>query len=210
MAVHERSGKQQMRRKSELEVAHSDHRSNQRLDKTLHDMLLTSLLPGEASSNAARPVEKRNAMAGRLLELADYSLPGEGAATSKAKNLSSHPAKVRTGLIHAQQRKAELQRADAEAAGSWVKGVGGLGDLGKRGAGKRKQSEREVREFGAETGKKKGMAGSKKERSKGLGMGVGRFVGGTLKISEREIERVNGMGKGKAKKGGAKKGMRGW
>lgn len=172
-------------------------------------MLLTTLLPSDAAANASRPVEKRNAMSGRLLELADYSLPGEGAAANKAKSMSSHPAKVRTGLIHAQQRRADLQRADAEAAGSWVKGAGGLGDLGKKGAGKRKNTEREIREFGMETGKKKGMAGTKKERAKGLGMGVGRFVGGTLKISDREIERVNNMGKGKARKGG-KKGMRGW
>lgn len=177
-------------------------RSNLRLDKTLHDMLLTTLLPGAAADAAARPVEKRNALSGRLLELASYSLPGEGTNIVKGNSLSSHPAAVRTGLIHAQQRRAEKARAEAEAAGSWVKGVGGLGDLGKRGAGVRPSGQKkEERAFGVETGRKKGMSGKKSERAKGLGMGVGKFSNGTLTISENQIARVNNIGKG----GGGKK-----
>lgn len=185
--------------------------SNARLDQELHSMLLQDLLP--SASSASRPVEKRNAISGRLRELASDSRPGEGAADLRSTaRLSSHPAKVRTGLMHAAQRRAEAARSESEAAGSWVKGIGGLGDLGRgSGAGKRPNMEtREERTFG-DTKKKRGMAGTggAKKRAMGLGMGVGRFQGGALKISDREIERVNGMHKqGKRSKGPGK--MKGW
>ena len=35
----------------------------------------------------------------------------------------------------------------------------------------------------------------KKKRARGLGMGVGRFAGGTLKLSRDEIASVTGSGK---------------
>lgn len=171
-------------------------------------MLLNSLLPSATQDAASRPVDKRAAMSGRLLELASYSLPGEGEGVVRGANLSSHPAKVRTGLVHAKERRAENARAEAEAAGSWVKGKGGLGDLGRRGAGS-KGKEREVRTFGTTT-KKKGMDGKKKERAMGLGMGVGKFDKGALRIDEGMIARVNGGKGGGKKKGGGKNGMRGW
>lgn len=194
------------------------YRSNLRLDKTLHDMLLTTLLPGAAADSASRPVDKRNALSGRLLELASYSLPGEGADIAKGNNMSQHPANVRTGLIHAQARRSEKARAEAEAAGSWVKGAGGLGDLGKKGAGLRPAQlrKREERTFASETGKKKGMSGTKNERAMGLGMGVGKFERGTLTISQGDITRINGRegetggrGRGGRGRGGRGRGGRG-
>lgn len=195
-----------MKRSSEYRpTTFADFRSNLRLDKTLHDMLLTKLLPEAA--DASRPVEKRNALSGRLLELASYSEAGEGSTKVKGSSLSSHPAAVRTGLLHAARRREEKARSEAEAAGSWVKGVGGLGDLGKKGTGSRPtaaQASRGLREFGLEVGKKKGMDGKKNERAKGLSMGFGKFSGGTLRVSAHEIDRVNNMGKSK----GGKKGKR--
>ncbi|KAL1407499.1 hypothetical protein Q8F55_006932 [Vanrija albida] len=186
-----------------------EDQSNLRLDKTLHDMLLKTLLPTAAADDASRPVEKRNALSGRLLELASYSLPGEGSAQAKAGGMSQHPAAVRTGLLHAQARRAEKARAEAEAAGSWVKGAGGLGDLGKRGAGVRNAGAKpETRTWGKETGKKKGMAGSKNERSKGLSMGFGKYERGALRVSEADIARVNNPKKAAKRKGKGK--MSGW
>lgn len=171
-------------------------------------MLLTSLLPGAEADSAARPVEKRNALSGRLLELASYSLPGEGSTKVRGASLSSHPANVRTGLMHAAARREEKARAESEAAGSWVKGIGGLGDMGKGGAGIRPSggnAARGLRTFGLEVGKKKGMSGKKNERAKGLSMGVGNYKNGTLTISDREIDRVNNLGKGGMRKKGGKK-----
>ncbi|WOO78548.1 uncharacterized protein LOC62_02G002095 [Vanrija pseudolonga] len=198
------------KRAREVDEEDIEDQSNLRLDKTLHDMLLKTLLPTAASDEASRPVEKRNAMSGRLLELASYSLPGEGTSQAKAGGMSQHPAAVRTGLIHAQQRRAEKARAEAEAAGSWVKGAGGLGDLGKRGAGQRASGGKaEIRTWGKETGKKKGMSGTKNERSKGLSMGFGKYERGALRVSEADIARVNNPKKSTGKKKGKGK-MSGW
>lgn len=198
------SGPPGQRTKEEEEDA-----SNKRLDQELHNMLLQNLLPSATELN--RPVDKRNMISGRLRELASDSNAGEGVTDLReTTRLKSHPAKVRTGLMHAAQKRAEAARAESESAGSWVKGLGGLGDLGRKGAGKRPNMQvTEERTFG-DTKKKRGMAGTggKKQRAKGLGMGVGRFEGGALKISEREIDRVNNMGKRKRAKGPGK--MKGW
>lgn len=189
-----------------------DH-TNASLDKTLHSMLLTTLLPSHAASAASRPVDKRNAMSARLLELAQYELPGEGSKVVKDKHLSRHPAAVRTGLLHKREKREKAQRQEAIESGNYVRGVGGLGQGLKKGGIYKGEQRASV---GMETGKKKGMEGRKKgdaDRSRGLGMGVGRFEGGVLKLSERDIAGVNGGGskdgrKGKGGKGG--KGKRGW
>ncbi|KIR68915.1 hypothetical protein I314_00015 [Cryptococcus bacillisporus CA1873] len=187
-----------------------EDRTNASLDKTLHSMLLTTLLPSHAASTASRPVDKRNAMSARLLELAQYELPGEGSKVVKDKHLSKHPAAVRTGLLHKREKREKAQRQEAIDSGNYVRGVGGLGEGLKRG-GNHKGEQRAA--VGMETGKKKGMEGRKKgdaDRSRGLGMGVGRFEGGVLKLSERDIAGVNGAGSRGGRKGKSGKGKRGW
>ncbi|KAK8843950.1 hypothetical protein IAR55_006742 [Kwoniella newhampshirensis] len=188
-----------------------EDQSNLKLDRTLHDMLLTSLIPDAAADSASRPVDKRNAMTSRLLELASYELPGQGSKTVSSAHLSSHPARIRTGMLHAKAKRAEKVIAEAKAAGNYHKGLGGLED----GAGSRKGPKGKLErraEVGVETGKKKGMEARKKgdsERGRGLGMGVGRFEGGMLKLSEKEIARGSGeLGGGNRFKGKGKKGKR--
>ncbi|KIR30665.1 hypothetical protein I309_00013 [Cryptococcus deuterogattii LA55] len=104
-----------------------EDRTNASLDKTLHSMLLTTLLPSHAASTASRPVDKRNAMSARLLELAQYELPGEGNKVVKDKHLSKHPAAVRTGLLHKREKREKAQRQEAIDSGNYVRGIGGLG-----------------------------------------------------------------------------------
>ena len=156
----------------------------QQLDKTLHDMLLNNLLPSATADAAQRPVDKRNALQGRIMELASYVIPGEGSKSAHESNsrLSSHPAKIRTGIIHAQAKREAAAREEARAAGNK-----GLGESKKRNEGR---SDRAV--MGAEVGKKKGMDGRTKgdaARDRGLTMGVGRFSNGALRLSEAEVAR---------------------
>ncbi|WVQ70483.1 hypothetical protein IAR50_000002 [Cryptococcus sp. DSM 104548] len=161
------------------------------LDKSLHSMLLNSLLPEHASSLASRPVDKRNAMSARLLELANYELPGEGSKVMKTQHLSKHSAKIRTGMVHKQEARDKAKRQEAIESGNHVRGMSSLGEGLKKSGGK--ASQRAM--MGMETGKKKGMESRKKgdeDRSRGLGMGVGRFAGGMLKLSKSEIDGVNG------------------
>ena len=187
-----------------------DYRSNLKLDKTLHDMLLTTLLPSAKADSAQRPVDKRKAVSGRLLELAQYQLPGEGSKILSSSHLSSHPAKIRAGMIHAQERRDAKARSDAEAAGSFVRGLGGLGGEGRGKIGRRGRGTRAG--VGEDVGKKKGMEGRRDndKRDRGLGMGVGRFQRGMLKLSESDIARGSQegprRGRGGSKRGGKKKG----
>ena len=159
--------------------------SNLKLDKTLHHMLLSTLLPAAAADAALRPVDKRNALSGRLLELASYSLPGEGSKSIKTSQLSKHPASVRTGLIHAKSKREEKSHAEAYAASGAVRGYDGK----KMASDKGKKLRAEM---GQELGRKKGMGKRQEMRGRGLRMGVGKFEGGTLKLSERDIRKSTG------------------
>ena len=161
--------------------------SNIKLDKTLHHMLLTTLLPAAAADSALRPVDKRNALSGRLLELASYSLPGEGFKSIKSSELSKHPAKVRTGLMQAKSKREEKSHAEARAASRVGRGYDGKKMPGDKGMTLRAK-------MGEELGRKKGMGKRQEERGRGLTMGVGKFEGGTLKLSKGDIRKVSGAG----------------
>ena len=164
--------------------AEYDPRSNLKLDKTLHDMLLTNLLPSSASASARRPIDKQKAISGRLLELAKYELPGQGSSSLTRSSLSSHSAKIRTGIIKARDKKSEEARKEAEA-GSWVRGVGTVGKKQTIETGRQRRVG-----LGMEVGKKKGMQGRKNgERDRGLDMGIGKFRDGMLSLSKGEIAR---------------------
>jgi hypothetical protein len=152
-------------------------------------MLLTTLLPSAAANAASRPVDKRNAVSGRLLELASFSLPGQGAKSVSSSHLSRHPANIRTGLVHAKAKRDEKAHAEAQAASGSGRGYDG----------KKMRSEQGKRlraGFGEEVGKKKGMEGRKEERGRGLAMGVGRFEGGMLRLSRSEIAIGSGREEG--------------
>ncbi|WVQ93050.1 hypothetical protein IAU59_000114 [Kwoniella sp. CBS 9459] len=187
-----------------------EEQSNLKLDKTLHDMLLTNLLPSAAADSASRPVDKRNALSGRLMELASYHLPGEGSKNVASAKHSSHSAHIRTGIIHAQAKREKKAQDEAKAAGNYIKGIGGLGDGGKWGMTKGKLERRA--QIGTEVGKKKGMDGRKKgesERDRGLSMGIGKFAGGTLRLSERELARGNESASARGGRGGRGRGRGG-
>lgn len=186
--------------------------TNSSLDATLHTMLLRNLLPSSDISSASRPVDKRNAISSRLMELAEYALPGEGSSALPSLH-SKHAAKIRTGIIHAKAKREEKARTASEQAGSWTRGAGGLGDLGKRGKGVGGVRGKDDRLGLGEMKKKKGMSSAGKQRERGLDASVGRFEKGNLKVDERTIKRVERMSQksgpvlpGKSKGKGGKKG----
>lgn len=190
----------------------ADDTANSALDKTLHSMLMTSLLPQHTLNAASRPVEKRDAIASRLNQLAGYTLPGENddGARAAAKH-RGHSAKIKTGIMKADERRKETARREAEMAGSWVRGKGGLGDLGKRGEGVGGLKRKDDRLAMGEIKRKKGMGKASQARDRGFGPAEGgrggRFEGGVLKVSQREIGRVEREVSGR--KGGGGGGKRG-
>ncbi|WVQ63718.1 uncharacterized protein L199_001871 [Kwoniella botswanensis] len=186
-----------------------DEQSNLKLDRTLHKMLLTTLLPTDTLDKANRPSEKRNHLQGRLRELASFNLPGEGISSLRSAELSRHPAHIRTAIMQKAQKREKAQREEQRAAGNIDKRFGGLSDGGgkSRGGGEVKRAD-----IGKEVGKKKGMQGRTKddsERARGLSLGVGKFSNGMLKLSRSEIQSVNGAGRGDGGRRGGRGGERG-
>ncbi|KAL7421025.1 hypothetical protein Q5752_003909 [Cryptotrichosporon argae] len=192
-----------------------DEQSNKKLDETLHSLLMTTLLPSSAAPS--RPSEKRQQLSARLHDLASPSSRASaaqaGAGVLAAQALARHPAHIRAGLVHARAARAEKGRAEAEAAGSWVRGLGGLGDAARVGDGKAhgkgRERSRAIRVGDDEAlRRKKGMESKKEDRVKGLGMGVGRFEGGALRLSEGEIRRMSAgpeRGRGRGRGGGGRR-----
>ena len=175
-----------------------DDLSNRALDKTLHSMLLTTLIPENTAH--ARPVEKRNAISARLAQLSSYSLPGESGRSSGSASpalsaeLSRHPAKIRTGIVHA-RAKREARAAEEERQASHVRGL-------KKGPKERSGTKRLSL---GDAGKKKGMESRKEGRVRGLASGFGKFENGMFKLSEREIARGSGQGRERGGKPGKKR-----
>lgn len=123
-----------------------------------------------------------------LPQLAAIAPQGQGTSSIREKSYSSQPRKLQTAIVSARAARSEKTRAEAEAAGSWVRGIGGLGDAGKKPAGK------------------KDKRGDRDSRDRGISGGVGRFKGGILTLSKAEVERGSKVDEpwdgGKKKKGG--------
>ncbi len=142
-----------------------------------------------------------------LPQLAAIAPLGQGTsthvATSRAKE--GHTQRLKAAIDGASARRSEKARAEAQEAGSWVRGLGGLED----GPGSRARS-------GAARGRgRDGKDG--RNRDRGLSGGIGRFKDGVLTLSKREVAMGNatreeggrrGRGKGKGR-GGARGGRGG-
>ena len=161
---------------------------------------MNNLLPN--AQEASRPVDKRNQMSSRLLEvslkadglssrllilhllqLANVTGLGEGQSKLAESTHKGHAARMRTAIQQAKVDRAEKSRVQAQAAGSWVKGIGGLGDTGSGSRGKtlaqQKRGEKSL---------------ARKDRDRGLAMGIGKFKGGMLTLNAGEIARGSSSG----------------
>lgn len=106
--------------------------------------------------------------------------------------------------MKAQERRSEKARAESQASGSWVKGSGGLSDIG---------SSKDRGLTLAQKKRKEKALSRRGEGEKGLGMGVGRFKGGVLTLSKGEIERGSEVREKfvpRKSKGGKKGKGKGW
>lgn len=157
-------------------------------DRALSDLLSTTLFAPQSESIKkanGKPNLSSNSTLSRLMELTKPTLTdqaksvgrGLGSSMFKAKEMGKMPASMRHGL-----RKAELQKqADelekAKELGIYHQSIKGLIGKGAEGS-----------DLVLGTKKKDHKA---RTRDKGLSMGVGRFAGGTLKLSKEEVARIN-------------------
>ncbi|KAL9940333.1 hypothetical protein V8E36_001038 [Tilletia maclaganii] len=192
-----------------------EHRANDRL---LSHLLSTTLFATGADASSS-PATKRNGKPsldpskGTLASILELSSTHEqrkgasvgrgwGDAQARVKELGKMPDRLRTGLKRAAKERVEKEQDRARELGlvhrslssGKRKNMGGTGavsavDMALSGVGASKQP---------------------KDRVRGLGMGVGKFGGGKLTISARDVEKINGPAPSRrAPGGGGKRGSGG-
>lgn len=185
-----------------------EEKAMQSNDRELSRLLSTTLFaPGGASTGAqgTRRNLSSNETLARLMELSSSSAARRGAAVGRGWGESAHkaaqmgkmPASMRAGLRRAQKDKLDKDVERAKELGNYHSSVKKL--VGNNQAGMDLI-------LGTRDDDRK-----KRTRERGLGMGVGTFNRGTLRLSEEEVERINGSRKrgpsgGSGGSGGGKKG----
>ncbi|PWN21086.1 hypothetical protein BCV69DRAFT_282587 [Microstroma glucosiphilum] len=188
------AAKQQKKRDVEAtaEEASEDEAAQATNDRQLSHLLNTTLFARGgprgtgASSSKDKPDLSSHDTLARILELSSSSQArkgqvfgrGQGAKSLKASQLKTMPVKIREGI-----RSAAGGRAEKEVERN--KEMGLLSDAYSRKLMGRQYEDETM------TGKRR----EKRDRVRGLGMGVGKFRGGILKLSEEEVSRITGEGR---------------
>lgn len=157
-------------------------------DRALSDLLSTTLFAPQAEGikkSNGKPNLSSNSTLSRLMELSKPTLTdqaksigrGLGSSMFKAKEMGKMPASMRHGLRKAELQKQANQLEKAKELGIYHQSIKGLIGKGAEGSdlvlGTRKKDQKA------------------RTRDKGLSMGVGKFAGGTLKLSKEEVARIN-------------------
>jgi len=133
----------------------------------VHTKLLSGSLNPELDLNHA---QRGKALTGRVLELAGEAKLGRGESVFRQEQRNKAAKHVRDGLIRKQREQEQKALEEAKNLGNYHPTLKRLYDSNPSSA-------------------------PNKKRARGLGMGIGKFVGGTLKLSREEIASVTGSGK---------------
>lgn len=203
--VQERRQKKEKKKKARAEAGEDDDEDDEAEqltnDRQLSHLLNTTLFSQgngkkKGSSSSDKPDLSSHDTLARILEHSSSSSARKGQAFGRgfgekalrASQLSQMPISMRQGI-----RSAAGDRAEKEMERN--KEMGLLNSSYSRKFLGRQEADATM------TGKRK----SERDRVRGLGMGVGRFEGGTLKLSKDEVARMTGEGgRGGGGKGGAK------
>lgn len=152
-------------------------------DRLLSNLLSTTLFaPGStAASKSGKSDLSSNLTIARILELSASDTQRGGAALGrgwgenelKRQQLAKAPAAIRQGMRKAAGERRDKQREKAKELGTWHPSM-----------------KAEYAAKGTKT--EMGMKKETRKRERGLGMGIGKFQGGVLKLSKGEIGKVNG------------------
>ncbi|KAF8842271.1 hypothetical protein BDN67DRAFT_995721 [Paxillus ammoniavirescens] len=145
-----------------------NERTNVQNDALLHRLVHTKLLSGSLNPELElNHAQREKAFSGRVLELAGSAKLGKGESSVREEESNKAAKRVREGLL---RRKREREQTALEVA----KNLGNYHPTLKRLYDSSLSSA------------------PRKKRDRGLKMGVGKFVGGTLKLSREEIATVAG------------------
>ncbi|KAG9317554.1 hypothetical protein JVU11DRAFT_1760 [Chiua virens] len=144
-----------------------EERTNAQNDAILHRLVHTKLLSGSLNPELDLDHAQRGrALTGRVLELAGEAKLGKGENASRQEERNKAAKRVREGLARKQKEQEKKTLEEAKNLGNYHPTLKRLYDSS--------------------------TSAPKKKRARGLGMGVGKFVGGALKLSREEIASVTG------------------
>ncbi|EJT97612.1 hypothetical protein DACRYDRAFT_24990 [Dacryopinax primogenitus] len=143
--------------------------SDLRNDAELHRIIHTQLLSGSLDPMMdLKPSQKKKAMAGRVLEVAGKVKLGAGETDVRKEEHNKASKHIREGIRKKQKERAAQDLEEAKQLGNYHPTIKRL--------------------FAASS-----QPSAPNKRARGIGSGVGKFVGGTLKLSHAEIASVQGV-----------------
>lgn len=155
-------------------------------DRLLSELLSTTLFaPGSSSaSNSSKPKLSSNDTIARILELSTPETQRGGTAIGrgwgetelKRQQLAKAPAAIRQGMRRAAGERRDKEREKAKELGTWHPSL--------KAGFENKATKTEM-----------GMKKDTRKRERGMGVGIGKFQGGMLKLSAGEITKINGKGR---------------
>ncbi|OAX43889.1 hypothetical protein K503DRAFT_808281 [Rhizopogon vinicolor AM-OR11-026] len=144
--------------------------SNAQNDALLHRLVHTKLLSGSLNPELnLTHAQREKALSGRVLEVAGKTRLGKGEVAVRAAERNKASKRVREGLLRKKDEREKQQLEEAKNLGNYHPTL------------------KKLFESSSESS-------NSKKRVRGLGMGVGKFSGGTLKLSREEISTVTGRG----------------
>ncbi|KZV65689.1 hypothetical protein PENSPDRAFT_586468 [Peniophora sp. CONT] len=159
-----------------------DDRTNVQNDAALHKLVHTRLLSGSLDPSLnLTSAQRKKALQGRVLELSGVAKLGKGEKAVRNKEHARASKSVRDGIDDKRVERKGKALTEAKDMGNWHPTI------------------------------KKLLADEDdpsrtRKREKGLGMGVGKFEGGMLKLSRREMFSVNGPTDRTSSRGGRGRG----
>ncbi|EST05802.1 hypothetical protein PSEUBRA_004829 [Kalmanozyma brasiliensis GHG001] len=163
-------------------------------DRLLSELLSTTLFaPGTGNTSKGKSNLSSNDTIARIMELSATDSQRKGQAVGrgwgeselKRQQLSKAPAAIRQGMRKAAGERRDKEREKAKELGTWHPSL-------KQGYSSQA------------TATEMGLKKETRKRQRGLGMGIGKFQGGMLKLSSQEISKVNGKKSGGSSSKGGK------
>ncbi|CDU23051.1 uncharacterized protein SPSC_01681 [Sporisorium scitamineum] len=161
-------------------------------DRLLSELLSTTLFaPGTGNTSKGKSNLSSNDTIARIMELSAADTQRKGQAIGrgwgenelKRQQLSKAPAAIRQGIRKAAGERRDKEREKAKELGTWHPSL--------------KQAY-----ANQATATEMGLKKETRKRQRGLGMGIGKFQGGMLKLSSQEISKVNAKSGSSSSKGG--------
>ena len=172
--------------RSHLTMFLHPHRNNAQNDQLLSTLIHSHLLSGTAHPltshelSSLSPAAQRSSLDGRISELSSRSALGTGSASLKETERLQMGGRQKAGMARRAGEIEDKRLQEAKDVGNYHSSVKHLfGEIASSSA----------------IGKKAAKEAARREE-RGLGMGVGTWKNGSLRISNEEIRSVEGGGRG--------------